>query len=291
MDNDGIISKEAKVNGIRMHYRIAGSGSPLVLLHGSPLTSRSWLKIIPTLARTHTVIAPDLRGYGESDRPETGYELHTMAEDIRQLVHQLGMESGSLVGHDLGGLVAYVYAAQYMDQVLRLGIMEAPMVGVPSPTIERVRASYWHIGLYAHPRLPELLITGRERDYLAEFIRTYQFKNDAFDDEDLNEYARHLASPGGIRGAMGIYRAIANEIPAVLKLTNRRLTIPVWAVGGEYSMGIGPFEQFQHLAQTVRGGVVTGSGHWVIEEQPDKILAELLEFLSDQVLAFNISMD
>lgn len=286
MDNDGIISNNAKVNGIRMHYRIAGSGSPLVLLHGSPLTSHSWLRIIPTLARTHTVIAPDLRGYGESDKPETGYELHTMAEDIRQLVRQLGMESVSLVGHDLGGLVAYVYAAQYMDQVVRLGIMEAPIVGVPSLTIERVVASYWHIGLYAHPRLPELLITGRERDYLAEFIRTYQFNNNAFDEGDLREYARHLASPGGIRGAMEIYRAIAHEIPAILKLTNKKLTMPVWAVGGEHSMGVGPFEQFQHLAQAVRGGVITGSGHWVIEEQPDKILTELTEFLSDRVLAF-----
>ena len=131
-----------------------------------------------------------------------------MAEDIRQLVRQLGMESVSLVGHDLGGLVAYVYAAQYMDQVLRLGIMEAPIVGVPSLTIERVVARYWHIGLYAHPRLPELLITG------------------------------------GIRGAMSIYRAIANEIPAILKLTNRKLTMPVWAVGGEHSMGIGPSDSF-----------------------------------------------
>ena len=112
MDNDEIISKEANVNGIRMPYRIAGSGSPVVLLHGSPLTSHSWLRIIPTLARTHTVIAPDLRGYGESDKPRTGYELHTMAQDIRQPVHQLDMESVSVVGHDLGGLVAYVYAAQ-----------------------------------------------------------------------------------------------------------------------------------------------------------------------------------
>jgi pimeloyl-ACP methyl ester carboxylesterase len=276
---DGIITKEAKVNGVRIHYKIAGRGSPLLLLHGSPLTSRSWLKIIPALAENHTVVAPDLRGYGESDKPETGYELHTMAEDLKQLLHQLGMESVRIVGHDLGGLVAYVYAAQYMDEVLRLGIMEAPIAGVPSPTVQKVLAAYWHIGLYAHPRLPELLITGRERDYLAEFIRTYQFNKDAFDEKDLDEYGRHLASLGGIRGAMGVYRAIVNEIPAILQLTHKTLTMPVWAVGGEHSMGIGPFEQFQHLAQTVRGGVITGSGHWVIEEQPDQILAQLKDFL------------
>lgn len=279
MNNHKIISKDATVNGVRIHYKIAGNGSPLLLLHGSPLTSRSWLRILPILAATHTVIAPDFRGYGQSDKPETGYEIRTMVEDLRQLVHQLGMKSVSLVGHDLGGIVAYFYAAQYMDEVSRLGVIEAPMPGVPSPTIQRVLASYWHVGFYAHPRLPELLIAGRERDYLAEFIRTYQFKNDAFDDEDLDEYARHLAAPDGIRGAMGVYRAIAAEIPVLLQLTNRRLTMPVWAVGGEHSMGIGPFEQFQQLAHTVQGGVIADSGHWVIEEQTDKIVAELKKFL------------
>src|SRR6516225_11514964 len=106
-----------------------------------------------------------------------------MVEDIRQLVHQLGMSSVNVVGHDLGGIVAYVYAAKYMQQVSRLGIIESPIGGVPSPTTQRALASYWHIGFYAHPRLPELLITGRERDYLAEVIRTYQFNNDAFDEE------------------------------------------------------------------------------------------------------------
>jgi len=279
MDQPKIQSKEAIVNGVRIYYRIAGSGSPLLLLHGSPLTSHSWSKILRRLAETYTVIAPDLRGYGQSDKPETGYEVHTLAEDVRHLVLQLGLTSVNLVGHDLGGIVAYVYAAQYMDEVRRLGIIESPILGVPSPTMERVLAGYWHIGLYAHPRLPELLITGREREYLAEFVRTYQFNSEAFDDEDLTEYARHLASPGGIRGAMGVYRAIAAEIPAILKLTTTKLTMPVWAVGGEHSMGLGPFEQFQHLAGTVQGGVISNSGHWVIEEQPAQIVTELEAFL------------
>ncbi len=279
MYQSNIQSKEAIVNGVRIHYRVAGSGSPLLLLHGSPLTSYSWSRIIPKLAETYRVIAPDLRGYGQSDKPETGYEVHTMAEDMRQLLTQLGLKSVNLVGHDLGGIVAYVYAAQYMNEVRRLGIIESPIIGVPSPTMEKVLAGYWHIGLYAHPRFPELLISGRERDYLDEFIRTYRFNLDAFNDEDITEYARHLASPGGIRGAMGVYRTIAAELPAILQLTTKRLTMPVWAVGGEHSMGLGPFEQFQHLAGTVRGGIIPGSGHWVIEEQPAQIIAELEAFL------------
>lgn len=256
-----------------------GSGDPLLLLHGSPLTSRSWLRIMPQLAETYTVIAPDLRGYGESDKPATGYEIHTMVEDVRQLMRSLEIEQVNVVGHDLGGIVAYVYAANYMDEVRRLGIIESPIIGVPSPTMERVLAGYWHMGLYAHPRLPELLIGGREKEYLAEFIRTYQFNPGSFTEEDLLHYAGHLASPGGIRGAMGVYREIFSELPKILRLTQKKLTMPVWAVGGDHSMGLGPLEQFQQLAEIAQGGVVTDSGHWVVEEQPAQVIAQLEAFL------------
>lgn len=230
MSSNRIISKEATVNGVRIYYRIAGSGSPLILLHGSPLTSRSWLRLMPTLAKTYTVVAPDFRGYGQSDKPETGYEVQTMVEDLRQLLDQLGIKSANVVGHDLGGIVAYVYAAEHRDQVSQLGIIEAPIPGVPSPTMQRVLASYWHIGFYAHPRLPELLIAARERDYLAEFIRTYQHNRDAFDKEDLDEYAHHIASPGGLRGMLGVYRAIAAEAQDLIQLHAYKADCP--GVGG-----------------------------------------------------------
>jgi len=284
MNREGILGREATVNGIRIHYETAGSGSPLLLLHGSPLTSRSWLRLMPTLARTHTVVAPDLRGHGQSDKPEHGYEVQTMVEDMRQLLDQLGMTSVAIVGHDLGAIVGYAYAAMHRDQVSRLGFIEAPILGVPSPTMQAVLASYWHIGLYAHPRLPELLITGREHAYLVEFIRTYQYKGDtfsAFSNDELTEYAHRLASPGGLRGALGVYRAIASEVPKLLQLTQTKLTVPVWAAGGAHSMGTGPFEQFQQLATSVRGSVIDDCGHWVIEEQPARLLEELGQFLSE----------
>jgi pimeloyl-ACP methyl ester carboxylesterase len=185
----------------------------------------------------------------ESARLVDGFIL--VPVDLRQLLDQLGIKSANVVGHDLGGIVAYVYAAEHRDQVSRLGIIEAPIIGVPSPTMQRVRASYWHIGFYAHPRLPELLIAGRERDYLAEFIRTYQHNREAFDKEDLDESAHHIASPGGLRGMLGVYRAIAAEAQDLIQLTPTKLTVPVWAVGGDHSMGMGPFEQFHHLAETV----------------------------------------
>ena len=279
LDQNSIIGKEQIVNGVKIHYKIAGSGEPLLLLHGSPLTSRSWLRTMPELAETYTVIAPDLRGYGKSDKPADGYEIHTMVEDVRQLIRSLGIGQANVVGHDLGGIVAYVYAANHMDEVRRLGIIESPIIGVPSPTMEKVLAAYWHIGFYAHPRLPELLIGGREKEYLAEFIHTYQFNPNSFTDEDLTHYAGHLASPGGIRGAMGVYREIFSELPKILQLTKKKLTMPVWAVGGDHSMGRGPLEQFQQLAETAQGGVIADSGHWVIEEQPAKVIAQLEAFL------------
>lgn len=266
------------VNGVRLQYRIGGSGPPLVLLHGSPQTSFAWRKVLPELAANYTVIAPDLRGHGQSDKPAAGYEVHTMAEDVRQLVVQLGLENVSMVGHDLGGIVAYIYAAQHRNEVRRLGIMEAPIFGVPSPAMDKALASYWHLGLYAHPRLPELLLTGRERAYFAEFIRTYQCVA-GVDDEALDEYARHLASADGLRGVLGVYRVIAQEVPAIMQLTTSKLPMPVWAVGGDHSMGMGPFEQFQQLAETVHGGVIANCGHWVAEEQPAQVVAELTEFL------------
>ena len=117
LNNHEIMSKEAKVNGLRIFYRVAGSGRPLLLLHGSPLTSRSWLGVMTSLAQEYTVVAPDFRGYGKSDKPATGYPVQTMVEDIRELVHQLGMGPVDVVGHDLGGIVAYAYAAKYMQQV------------------------------------------------------------------------------------------------------------------------------------------------------------------------------
>lgn len=201
-----------------------------------------------------------------------------MVEDVRQLVTQLGFQNVSIVGHDLGGIVAYIYAARHMDEVRRLGIIEAPILGVPSPTMEKVLASYWHLGPYAHPSFPERLLAGRERACLAEFIRTYQYL-DGVDDEALDEYAHHLASPGGIRGVVGVYRSIGSEVLKIAQLTTRKLTMPVWAVGGDHSMGMAPFEQLQQLADTVHGGVIADCGHWPLEEQPAQLGAALAEFL------------
>jgi len=270
--------RDAMVNGVRIRYRIGGEGYPLVLLHGSPQTSLSWRKLIPLLPADRMVVAPDLRGYGDSDRPESGYELQTMVEDVRQLLQELGIRSVDMVGHDLGGIVAYVFATKHREIVRRLGIMEAPILGTPSPTLAPVLASYWHIGLYAHPHLPELLIAGRERAYLKEFFRTYAYL-DAIEDSALADYARHLASPGGIRGMVGVYRAIPGELAALALLTQTKLTIPVWAVGGDRSMGLGPLEQFRQLADDVQGGVIKDCGHWVPEEQPVRIAEQLVRFL------------
>lgn len=144
VDWQSLEEHDAHVNGIRIRirYRTGGTGRPLVLLHGSPQTALSWRKLIPLLSADHMIVAPDLRGHGDSDKPDTGYQAQTMVEDVRQLVEHLRLGSVDMVGHDLGGIVAYAYGAQHMDDVRRLGIMEAPILGVPSPTLEPVLASY-----------------------------------------------------------------------------------------------------------------------------------------------------
>ncbi len=279
MDWQSLNERDVGINGIRLNVRIGGSGRPLLLLHGSPQTSLSWRKLIPLLALERTLIIPDLRGYGGSEKPGYGYGVFTLAEDLRELVLHLGLGCLDLVGHDLGAIVAYVYAAQHQEEVRRLGFMEAPILGVQSPTLTPVLASYWHLGLYAHPRLPELLITGRERAYLAEFFRSYG-NPEAIEDKVLDEYARQLASPGGIGGMAGVYRSIMAELPALSILTETKLTMPVWAVGGDQSMGMGPYEQFIQLADDVRGGLVHDCGHWVAEEQPRQVAEALNAFLN-----------
>lgn len=179
-----------------------------------------------------------------------------------------------MLGHDLGGIVAYVYAATYPAAVRRLGILEAPILGVPSATLGTVLASYWHLGSYAHPRLPELLIAGRERAYLAEFFRTYAHV-EASEDGALDEYARSLALPGSISGMTGVYRSITAAPPALARLTETRLPMPVWALGGDHSMSAGPCEQFEQLATTVYGGIVEDCGHWIAEEQSAQLVEKL----------------
>jgi pimeloyl-ACP methyl ester carboxylesterase len=160
-------SKFAEVNGVRLHYLVAGKGDPVVLLHGYAQTSHMWLPLISKLADKHTVIAPDLRGFGQSSAPAAGYTKAAMAQDIHALVKSLKYDRIRLVGHDIGLMVAYAYAAQYPNEVDRLVLMEAFLPGVGDWNSVFLLRDLWHFHFYG--KTPLALVTGRERIYLEHF--------------------------------------------------------------------------------------------------------------------------
>jgi pimeloyl-ACP methyl ester carboxylesterase len=267
------------VNGVRIHYRLAGRGPAVVLLHGCFQTSHEWRHLMPALSRNRTVIAPDLRGMGQSEKPGVGYDALTMTEDIRQLLCHLKLDVVDMIGHDLGGAVAFIYAAMYGAGIRRLGIVEMPFPGIPSALVERAVASYWHFGFLARPGLAEVLLAGNERDFVADHIRAYQYNMSAPDDTDIDEYARHVAAPGGIAALAGPYRAGPTQLRELQRLAKIKLKMPVLALAGDHSLGSGQIEQMKQLALDVSGGVIDDSGHWVVEEQPHQVMRWLETFL------------
>lgn len=275
------------VNGVRLHYIIAGSGEPLVLLHGVPKTSYYWRKVIPLLTQHYTVIAPDLRGLGDSQHPKTGYDMRTVAEDIAQLARVLGFEKFRLAGEDWGAAAAYQLAAAYPDRVEKLIYQEMILPGFGLEeysflTKENVDTYVWlwHINFYNVPDFPEFLISGREREYFTYFIKHETQNPAAITDDALDEYVRCYSSPGGLRCMFEIYRATLEDAEQNRESAKHKLRMPVLAVGGEEFIGADNERQMREVAEDVRG-VILPWGHQLAEECPEELAREYLEFLAD----------
>src|SRR5258705_4084152 len=217
-------SKFADVNGVKLHYLVAGKGDPVVLLHGFAETSHMWLPLIAKLADTHTVIAPDLRGFGESSAPEDGYTKKAMAQDIRALSKSLGYDHIRLVGHDIGLMVAYAYAAQYPDEVDRLVLMEAFLPGVGDWNNVFLLRDLWHFHFYG--KTPLALVTGRERIYLEHFWNDFApDPTKSVPEKDREFYARAYAQPGHMAAGMEGFRAFPKDAEDLPRFAKTRLSI------------------------------------------------------------------
>lgn len=270
----------ASVNGVRLHYVMAGSGEPLVLLHGWPQTWREWNTMIPELAKHYTVIAPDMRGFGDSDKPGSGYDKRTVAEDIYQLVNHLGFDEVYLVGHDIGMMVAYEYASAHPGRVRKLAMLEA---GLPGLGLEMLMdgakfPQFYHFSFFIAPGLAESLVTGREKMFITHFIRHLSYDTYALTDEDINEYAERLSQPGALRASFEHYRAFPLDAVNNQENAKTKLTMPVLAVGGEFCMNDQVGVIMNALADDVQTVVIKRSGHWLTEEQPEELTASLLAF-------------
>jgi len=270
----------AFVNGQRIHYVRAGQGDPIVLLHGWPQTWYMWRKIIPELSKKYTVIAPDLRGFGQSSQPRDGYDKLTVTQDIYELVQSLGFEKIFLVGHDLGGPVAYAYANLHPDDVRGLVILDVAI------TIdEQEQAKYYktlfHMSFNARPDIAITLVTGREREYLTHFYRDC-YNPGAFSLQDIDEYIAAFSAPGAMRASMAHYGALPTSFRQMQELAKTKLEMPVLALGGEISFGDGVKKSLEQVAIDVRGGTIAGSAHWIAEEQPEALLEKLFAFFEEQ---------
>jgi pimeloyl-ACP methyl ester carboxylesterase len=271
----------ASVNGIQMHYVMGGQGDPVVLLHGWPETWYAWHKVMPALAQNYTVIAPDLRGLGDSSKPPTGYDGITVAEDIHQLVTQLGFNTISLVGHDIGTQVAYSYAATHPTEVEKLAVMELTIPGFAPPG----RTPIWWAIFHQTPDVPEALVQGKEMMYLSWFLRGLAFNPAAITQEDIDEYVSHYSAPGGMRAGFEYYRAFPEDAMQNQNYSQTKLPMPVLALGGGYLPVLGGnitmpsiIYGMQQLAENVQGIIVPNSGHFIPEEQPQLVINQLSNF-------------
>jgi len=276
-DTSEVTHGSAYVNGVELHYVRAGEGSALLLLHGWPQTWYEWREVIPPLAEQYTVIAPDLRGMGDSGKPRGGYDKRTVADDARELVHELGFEEVAVVGHDWGMPTAYAYAARYRDEVQALAVMEAMLPGVRAEE----KGMLWHVRFHQVRDLPERLVSGNEETYLKWFYREGAYDPSAIDREALDEYVRAYSAPGGLRGGFEYYRAYDEDAEHNKEHTEEDLEMPVLALGGEASFRSMPVEDMEAVATDVDGEVVERAGHWIPEERPDYLVERLRGFLDE----------
>jgi pimeloyl-ACP methyl ester carboxylesterase len=280
----GFSDKFADVNGVRLHYAIGGKGPAVVLLHGFAQTGLMWRPIMPLLAQKHTVIVPDLRGAGDSGKPEGGYDKKTMAVDIHELTRTLGFDHVSIAGHDIGLMVAYAYAAQFPEGTDRLVLMDAFLPGIGDWKNVWLMRDLWHFHFYGE--VPQALVAGRERTYLEHFWNDFAAdRHHSISEGDRQLYAAAFAQPGGVHAGMEYFRNFERDAQDFAALAKTPLEMPVLVLTGEKASGPFLIEQGRLVASDVKGVIVPGSGHWLIDEAPAKVIPELAAFLDQPLVS------
>jgi pimeloyl-ACP methyl ester carboxylesterase/quercetin dioxygenase-like cupin family protein len=276
----GFSERFADVNGSRIRYLIGGKGTPVVLLHGYAQTGHMWNPILPRLVARHTVIVPDLRGAGGSAKPEGGYDKKNMAVDIHELTTSLGLPRVSIVGHDIGLMVAYAYAAQFPQGTDRLVLMDAFLPGIGNWKDVWLMRDLWHFHFYG--KVPLALVAGRERTYFEHFWNDFAADpNRSVSEADRQFYAAAYAQPGGMRAGFEYFRNFERDAEDFARLSSTRLTMPVLVLTGEKASGQFLIDQGNLVATNVKGVIVKGSGHWLIDEAPDQVIPALVSFLDE----------
>ena len=280
-NNNTLVHQKDLVNNVTLHYVIGEQGDPILLLHGWPETWYEWRHIIPQLiANNYTVIAPDMRGLGDSEKPQTGYDKKTVAEDIYQLIKKLGFGKIYLVAHDLGGPVAYSYAAAHPENVKKMVILVTLLPCFGDEEASKFSPNgLWHLPFHAVRDLPEKLIEGKEDTYLNWFYDHYSYNQSAITPKDREEYIKQYSKPGALRAGFEYYRAIFEDAQQNKEYAaQQKLDIPIFTIGGEAGVGNTTISSFQKVANNVTGITLPNTGHFIPEERPYFLTKQLLDF-------------
>jgi len=273
-----IVSRTATVDGAKLHYLTAGHGTPLILLHGYAETSLMWRPIIPVLAQRFTVIAPDLPGIGDSDIPANGLDMKSAAIRIHGLAKSLGVQKAEVVGHDIGLMVAYAYAAQFPVEVTKLVLMDAFLPGVSGWEAIYNNPGIWHFRF--NGPTPEALVRGRERTYFDYFWNDFAAdKTHSIPEADRIAYTAAYSRPGRMHAGWAYFVSFQQAAKDFAQLSQTKLTFPVLTIGGEKSLGEPLGQQTKLVATNVTVVVLKNTGHWVLEENPKETTDALVKFL------------
>jgi pimeloyl-ACP methyl ester carboxylesterase len=272
------VSRTADVEGVKIHYTTGGHGPTVILLHGYAETSRMWRPILPVLGEKFTVIAPDLPGIGDSSIPADGLDMKTAAIRIHALARSLGVEKARVVGHDIGLMVAYAYAAQFPSEVEKLVVMDAFLPGVPGWEAIYNNPNIWHFRF--NGPTPEVLVHGREQIYFAYFWNDLAAdKTRSLPEGDRKAYVEAYSRPGRMKAGWAYFVSFQQAAKDFEKLSQTKLTMPVLSIGGDKSLGDALGQQMKLVATDVTVVVEKDAGHWIMEEQTKQTMDELVKFL------------
>jgi pimeloyl-ACP methyl ester carboxylesterase len=269
-----------QTNGTSLYVRVGGRGPAVVLLHGFADTGDMWAPLAAVLVKDHTVIVPDLRGMGLSAHPDSGYTKKNQAADIAGVMDALKVQKADLVTHDIGNMVGYALAAQYPTRISRWVVIDAPIPGIGDWDNIIRSPLLWHFN-FRGPDM-ERLVQGRERIYLDRFYNELSADPKKIDEETRQHYASLYARPLAMHDAFEQFAAFNQDAldNKALLAKGGKIEMPVFAIGAEKSFGTAQADDLRFVASNVTGGIVPGSGHWIMEENPQATVQLVADFLA-----------
>ena len=273
---NGFKHQYAMVNGVKIHYVIGGKGEPLLLVHGFGENWYVWNRLLPELSKHFTVIAPDLRGIGESGKPAGGYDKKNMAVDVHELMTKLGYRQINIAGHDIGMIVAYAYAAQFTGDVKKIAFLDALLPGI-EPVWSQVKAQAWWFGFFSQPHSGEI-VSGNVGLFLTDFWPVVGYQNKAFTQAERNEFIRAYSVPGATTGAFHWFGEFSHDAIDDVEFMKNKLPMPLLALGADHFAGSFLAAHSRLVANDVHEVIIKDSGHWVMQEQTEQVQKALLDF-------------